>query len=52
MQRRLLAMLTESTFGQVNQLRPRLRVLHLDDIDVGRFDPGGFECLPGRVERR
>ena len=35
-QRGLLAVLAEPALGEVDQLRPRLGVLHLDDVDVRR----------------
>ena len=51
-ERRLLAVLTETAFGEVDQLCPRLGVLHLDDVDVAGLDPGRLERLPRRVDRR
>ena len=45
-QRRLLAVLAETALGQVDQLCPRLGVLHLDDIDVA-----GLDARPSRTPR-
>jgi len=51
-ERVLLAVLAQTAFGHVHDLRACFGVLDLDDVHIAGFDAGLVECGSGRVDGR